>query len=401
MTNYNWASAKSGSWTTASDWSPYGSPSQTTTGIFPGSVDTATFATGSHRAYTVTGRGIATSITVTGDHVTFSDFGFENDASGASMTVNGGASVTVAAGSHLSLVNHDMFGGGRLTVDHASVLDQGSIVGFGIGLTNGASFTLSGPNALFSYLLAPGAISIDASSSLSILDGKVFSMLGDSVQGTVDVAGSGSALTVLDGYAATLDVGAGASASLQELDGTAKLSGGSLALTALGAGGGILGAGTVTSAFTNAGTVTASGGTLTLAGAVSGGGSLAIGAHATLVLDAATSETISFSGADARLMLAPSATATGFLTSFGKGDSIDISGASISRVTETASGLDTVVRAFDGVTLVDSFTVAGHVAQGAIGVASDHDGGSVLTYQQDGHGGHGGFGGGGHGEHMW
>ena len=391
MAVYNWASAKSGSWNTALKWSPGGGPAVLTGVNGPYSMDSAVFATGSHRAYTVSGNAVANGLTVTGDHVTFQDFKLGN-AFGASMTVTGGAYVTISADSVIGLGSHDG-AGGTLTIDDSTVVVYGGTGGSGAILKDGAQLIASGVSQ-YPQLSFEIENSVDASSSITIENGAKFITRGDGIAGQLNVTGAGSTTTVIDAFAGTLNVSSAATVTSGEIDGTAKLSGGSLSLTAVGAGGMISGNGTITSAFTNAGTVTAHGGTLTLAGAVTGAGTLAMGAHATLVLDESTDETVRFTGADARLMLAPNATATGFLTGFGRGDSIDIGGAAISRVTETAQGGNTVLQAFAGSTMVDSFTVAGRIADGAIKLASDHAGGTVLTYDPS-HGGYGGFPGGG------
>jgi hypothetical protein len=105
-TTYDWRRAVSGSWNTADNWIPRGGPQVAENEAGLTSFDPAVFATGSTAPYTVSGYGIAQSMTVAHDHVTFNNFRFENPGGDERIffTVNSGAVVTVAPGSDIDLI---------------------------------------------------------------------------------------------------------------------------------------------------------------------------------------------------------------------------------------------------------------------------------------------------------
>jgi hypothetical protein len=382
MATYSWVSASSGSWNTPTNWNPAGGPQSVNSALGPLSTDTAVFATGSNKSYEVSGKGIAQTVDVSGDRVVFQSFAFNNSPSGATFTIEHNASVTIGAGSAVNFVNHDGFGGGPLSVDDATLTVNGGLSVFGGSVTSGGHVVVSGPQAGFGFSLT-GGVTFDATSSLSVVNGAHFGDRGDRVAGKVTVSGPGSHADLSFGAAGFGGIGhaaQGGTLTLNELDGRVDLAGGTLDVSVVAAGAAVSGDGTIRGDFSNAGAVVAKGGKLTLEGAATGPGTLVIGDRATLALDATTAEKVTFSGHDARLQLAPNIAATGFLGGFRVGDSIEIGGAEITKVDLSASGPDTVLRAFADTTLIDSFTIGGHIPQGAIGLSADSSGGTVLTY---------------------
>jgi hypothetical protein len=379
MSTGTWISAIGGSWNAAADWNPVGGPQSAQTILGPYSTDTALFATGSTKPYRVTGNGIAQMVVVSGDHVTFQDFTFRNAPIGAGLVVEQGARVTIAENSAFVLINHDAFGSGPLTVNNATLNVEGRVTGLFGSVTTDGHVIISGPQASLAPMVVP-ALTFDATSTVTVVGGAKFTDVGDAIAGRVMVGGIGSHIDLLGTYGGIGKASQGGTLSLNQLDGAIRLAGGTLEVATVAAGAKVSGHGVISSAFSNGGMVIASGGVLALRGVATGPGKLAIEAKATLALGAATAETITFSGLDARLQLAPNIAATGFLGGFRTGDSIDIGGADITAVDMSRSGHSTVLTAFAGTTLIDSFTLGGHIPSGTIALSDDNMGGTLLTF---------------------
>jgi fibronectin-binding autotransporter adhesin len=345
MTTYQWARPVSGDWTTASRWTPTGGPQLSTDpelSGFPVTDGDAVFATGSTKTYTISGKAIANSLNVVGDHVNIKHFGLENWAT-STFGVFGGAVVSIGADSYVSLMSHDAIGGyswvdaSRLTV-HGNI-DLGTGAGFDI--TSGSSVTVSGKGASVgqdSY----GLGRIDQTSSLTVSHG-----------GTWGVSNT--------------------------VDGAVNLSNGTLSgWTGLNPGASLTGYGTAARVW-NEGSIEANGGTLRL-GVTAGTGSLQIDANAKLDLGAPTDTNVTFNGSNAWLMLEPGAQAMGFISGFGNGDKIETVGQNLTSLQLQDDGVgNTVMSAFSGSTLADTFHFAGNLSP-HLKLQHDGHGDSIIAY---------------------
>src|SRR5690242_3615704 len=153
MTTYYWAKPTNGSWNTASKWTPTGGPRIDPEEYLPITGDGAEFSTGSTRTYTVSGKGLTAYTNVVGDHVTFSHFS-AGMWGPSSFGVFGGAVVSIAADSWLTLSAYDNQGG-YASVDGSKLTVHGRIdLGngwSGFDITNGSSVTVSGTGASVGY----------------------------------------------------------------------------------------------------------------------------------------------------------------------------------------------------------------------------------------------------------
>ena len=231
MADYQWAASSGGSWNTATNWNPPGGPQGRATPFGRNSADTAEFATGSQTAYSVSGNGDGASIAVTHDLVTFAGFAF-NNSSGSALTVTGGAQVTIADGSTVFLVQHNGAPAGSIVVEGGSILIiSGSVSAAGMQVTGGSHVALSGAGA---SLKLNGAVTLDATSSLSVIEGATFTTAAAGLLGSV-VVGNGSTLElpggaqVGPGFPGSADVLQGGTLSLGESDGAITLLGGTAA----------------------------------------------------------------------------------------------------------------------------------------------------------------------------
>jgi hypothetical protein len=200
-----------------------------------------------------------------------------------------------------------------------------------------------------SKLLLPGVIASDG--VVTAANGGTLELLGTEVQGHVRLHGGSIQPYPYGGPSPTIDPG-----------------------------GRIGGYGSISGPLVNNGVVGANGGLLSVDGPVTGTGKLTIGPCATLSLGSDTSETIQFRGFDATLMLAPDIGAHGFLGGFTSGDAIDLAGTKVTSVGLQTSGHDTLLTAYDNSTAVDTFTIGGHIPQGAIALSDDGAGGTLMSY---------------------
>ena len=348
----------------------------------PYSTDAALFDTGARNAYVVTGAAVVRSITISYDHVAFHNFQLNNPVSGASFTVAGGGVAFVDATSSLSLLNHDGYGGGPLTVRSGALLVSGRVTSLGGAVGAGGTLSVFGGGTVF--IAPPVSFTEAAGGRIAVSSGGTFSASLSTLDGLATVSGSGSRLYVGFGTLAAggvIEVSHGGTLAgyHTEVAGRVALSDGlvtdTLHITATGSLGGH---GTLTTALGNDGVATARGGTLDLAAGASGSGTLAIGPGATLELGANSAETIVFAPFDARLLLDAGVAATGTVRGFAAGDAIDLAGVGVNAVGLTAAGADTILKAYANGKLVGTFDLAGTYAAGEIVARSDGHGGSLL-----------------------
>ena len=154
--------------------------------------------------------------------------------------------------------------------------------------------------------------------------------------------------------------------------GTLVMQGGTIDTSSLtfASGAKVTGFGTVADLLNN-GTIDAAGGLLTIDGTVYGSGSFQIEAGATLHLTGSTSQDLTFNGPNATLQLDDPSGFTGTLFGFGKNDSLDLGGVSITSV------------AYNNGTLVAQLSGGGTLAFAAPSIG----GGVQLEFVSDGHGG--------------
>ncbi len=199
MTTYNWINTKGGSWNAAKNWSPAGGPTKDGT-TFPAiggySIDTALFNTGSFKPYTVSGTGTGQHVTVTGDDVTFRNFSIANGGNGVYLTVNGGANVTVAAGSTFDLTgffyNAD---DGSLSLDHAELTVHGTVKNGFLHINANGLLRVAGSAATVSGFDEHGQASggnVDATATIDITGGGHLTNTFTTMAGTIEISGAGS-----------------------------------------------------------------------------------------------------------------------------------------------------------------------------------------------------------------
>ena len=191
MTTYHWASATSGSWTTAGDWTPDGGPRvESDSALGPYSDDDAVFATGSCQPYTVTVGGLSASIAVIGDHVTFDNFYNSQQGEGGGLFVEAGGLVVVSKTSDLNYGFRDN-GGGPIKVTGATVVSHGDLACGYVDLRAGGLLVESGSTA---SLDAGEGAEIGSGGTMRVLDGASFrDDLGTSnIDGLLVVGGQGS-----------------------------------------------------------------------------------------------------------------------------------------------------------------------------------------------------------------
>jgi hypothetical protein len=152
----------------------------------------------------------------------------------------------------------------------------------------------------------------------------------------------------------------------------------------------------VTEDLTFAGTLSQDAGTtltiqssaVTLNGTVQGEGQVIIGAKATLVVggDASKTETVVFSAPTGRLDLTKSAGFAAGISGFGAGDQIDLTNPAFAygsgetlAFKENAAGTAGTLTISDGASKI-AITLFGQYAAAGFTLASDGNGGSVVTY---------------------
>jgi hypothetical protein len=125
---------------------------------------------------------------------------------------------------------------------------------------------------------------------------------------------------------------------------------------------------------------------LTLYGAVSGGGTISLGSHATLTVSGtvAAGQGIDFSGSDGSLVLTQAKGFAGDIAGFGTGDTIEVAnsrfafgtGETVSYVGSGTGGTLTVKNGGN----VLALTLFGQYSAAGFHLASDGDGGTLITY---------------------
>lgn len=368
MAIYSWINAKSGSWNTATNWSPAGGPTNDAMQYFPfsgTSIDTALFATGSSKPYSVRGSGLAQNVTVTGDKVTFRNFSIANDYNGVFLTVNGGADVTVAAGSVFDLTgNFYNADDGDLKLDHAELTVHGT-------LKNG--FLQIGANGLL-RVAGPSATVVGISEHDLFYGGDV------DATATIDISGGGHLTNTFFNMNGTIAIsGAGSTFSTNTLSYESET-------TATGRIVGSNGA-TLAGQLTNDGVVEARQGTFHVTAAVvnnivqtTSTGTFQIDPHAVLDLGASSDQAVHFL-TNATLTLEQGVSETGLLRAFSVHDAIDLVGQSVSSFATAVVAGVTTLTAYVGSNAADVLKFSGDYAASNFLTHGDGHGGSLISYQ--------------------
>jgi hypothetical protein len=267
-----------------------------------------------------------------------------DNASGA-ITANGGTVKVINATIQGGTLN--ALGGGTMETVAG---DTGTLDGKTHGaltISAGSTFTASN-NAttdILGTIIDKGTIQVNAGGGT---DG-FLKLTGDATLsggGVVNLTtASGGDGAIVEGSALTL------TNSGDVLQGTGTIGNGSLALSNGGTVDANVSGGTLTlngtGGITNTNIFEAtSGGHLDVAGAISGAGTLEIGASSEVELGGATSENSTFLSATAATLLIDNATTTaysGVLTSFAKGDILELGNTDATTATPTKDGVDTTL----------------------------------------------------------
>ncbi len=290
--------------------------------------------------------------------------------SGAGTLVNQGL-LSVANGGSLNLasinfsnLNGTVLTGGTYAVGANSTMQLASNATI---VTDAADITLSGANSVIQSFKTATFSQVAMDTTLTT------------------IAPTG-ALRVLGGRGFT------AGATLTD-NGMLQLGGGTLTVAAavngllIGATGTLLGFGNVTFGagkaalfINNTGLIEANGGKLVIGQPVSGAGDYAVDAGATLELggSATAGAMTTMNGGGATLLLDHPATYAGSIANFGTGDLLDLAG--VVATGATISGSTLTVALTGGATRV--YTVTGNTSTGALRVATDGHGGSLVTGYQ-------------------
>jgi hypothetical protein len=369
---YYWKNAVSGDWSTAKDWTPTGGPK-----LIPGfgwdyyklvSEDSAVFATGSNQAYTVTGTGHATAITVSHDSVTFKNFTFSNDdgtGSVPNITVENNANATFSATSNLNLFTLQSGEGygecGSLVVTNAQLTIHGLIEAEPY-INAGGVVTVSGAAAqlqIFPGVHEGGQFGAVAKGGVvNIVNGGEVTGAFASVDGTINVSGSQSRLS-----GATINA-----------DGSVN-----------GSNGGSIQGNTTPSPYqpagqvVNNGNITATNGLFKIDADVQGTGTLAIDNGATLELGYNTSNNVTFLN-HANLLIDKGVIQTGFMQHFSTNDTIDFVGQEdVSSLSVAFANGKTLLTLYDGASISDQLTFASDLTAGNFYAKQDSSGGGTLV----------------------
>jgi hypothetical protein len=368
---YDWKSAVSGNWSTAKDWTPTGGPTLVATTNYPYnqlvSEDSAVFDTGSNRAYTVSGIAHAKSLTVSSDKVTFNNFTFSNDDGtgfAPTVTVENNADVTISAASTVSLF--DGYGGspfndsGVLRVSNAELTIHGA-VNSQIDIAANGTVTVSGSEAQLAVYVGDDINahygSVEKGGVLNVKDGGSVTGQLSSVDGTVNLS---------DGAL---------SGAIIKTDGTLNVSHGATINNLPGNDEGTYGF------FSNDGAINVASGIFALTGGVAGSGTITIDKNAALDLGGSSSNNVVFMN-QANLQIASGATETGFLQSFGKGDTIDVGGVVASSLAVSNSGCNTILSLYDGSSIADQLTFAGNFSSSNFYAETDSSkAGTLIAFE--------------------
>ncbi len=269
MTAKSWTEGVSGTWGNSQNWSPTGAP---------GSLDDALIDGPSGPYQTINGIGSSASLTFIGDTMLSGVFATGALAVGTSTSAGG-----------LTLYDGDL-------VAHSAALEDAAVV------VGGADTTLSVAGQL-TLGGGQGSASLVLASAGAVQAGSV----------VLAPAQGGDAIIVQDSLS-SVEIGTGTGQA------------GAISVASLGV---LSGTGTLSAPFgvVNQGMIAAQNGLLAISGGVRGSGGLQIGAGATLYLmDGASSEAVSFTGANATLELTLNGggglTSAGPITGFAQGDQI-------------------------------------------------------------------------------
>ena len=322
MSVFNWKNPTSGSWTSAAHWAPGSVPGAdgVADGTVPVSDADVIFATGSQRSYSVTGHGMSNSMTVTGDHVTFTNFSNSNNGFGGSLAIDQHADVTLAANSSVDYIAHDGIGGGTISVSSALLMDHGSITAASGSVTGHGMLEIAGSGATAETLTG---VAIAKGGRMLVADGAHYSAITymgvpEDIDGTLTIRGADS------------------SAQVVTLSGTGVVS-------------------------------VTHGASLDVVGWISGGLTLDLGHNASADVGASVSSgtTIDFTGHHATLTIADAAPGSYAMSAtilgFNHTDSLVLDGSPVTNVAYTqtsASGGSLAL--FDGTTQVGTLALAGN-----------------------------------------
>ena len=308
-----------------------------------------------------------------------------------SKIINQGSIASSGAGAVMNVSGSGTFTNQGLL----SVANNGSLnltgIGFGNlagGVLTGGTFSVGTGSTLQlanDLPVVTDAADITLSGTGSVWQSfKTATGLQTGLEATLATIAPGGALRVLGGRNYTAGVAMADNGRLQ-------LGGGTLGLAAsvnsftVGAGGTLAGSGAVNFGagkaalpLTNNGLIDAIGGKLVIAQSVSGTGNLRIESGSTLELTGAAAQPALFNGTGATLLLDQPASFTGTLAGFGAGELIDLAGLSVTGAT-ISGGTMTVALAGGG---SQSYAVAASSSVGALRVASDLQGGSLITGYQ-------------------
>jgi hypothetical protein len=302
------------------------------------------------------------------------------------LILNGTGEITNADGGAAGLL--EATGGGTLEIDGITVNNSGGAITANGGVVKLINATIEGGslNVLGGGTMetvagdtgtldgkSHGALTISAGSTYTASNNATTDILGTITdKGTIQVNGGGGtngflkltgATTLNGGGVVNLTTASGGDGAIVEgsaltltnsgdvLQGTGTIGNGSLALSNGGTIDANVSDGTLTLNGTGGITNTdifeaTSGGHLDVAGAISGAGTLEIGASSEVELGGAASENSTFLSATAATLLIDNATTTaysGVLTSFVKGDILELGNTDATTATPTKNGVDTTL----------------------------------------------------------
>jgi hypothetical protein len=263
--------------------------------------------------------------------------------------VSGSGTVSVSAGSTLSVAGSFHFGGdfagsGTILLDSPGTLTAGARLGA-------------------SKILQESTLVLGAGENPANTAGHVFDLLAATAAQTITLSGAGDRFA----NAGTLSAPG---------PGTAQLS---TALTNSGQVTGTAGTFSLLGAVSNTGTISASGGMVVIGSDVSGTGALRLGAASTLWLQAgsAAGQTVSFlSSARSTLDLSKPSAFLGHISGFAGADTIDLISSAATTLTYSGGTLTVL----DGTTKVASLVFNGSYVLGDFHLGPDAHSGSLITF---------------------
>ena len=263
-----------------------------------------------------------------------------------------------------------LYGYAANTVTNGSARDRNALISGGVGVKAGAYDYAAATITNFGTIAGTGGVAVQFTSAADVL---------------VVEAGSAFVGQVL-GAGGTLELGAGWGilSTAQVAGGMNETVSGSMAPTLFTnfatvqadagtffrvTGDGVIGAGQ---------SLIAAGGAFLFGQAITGSGSIVAGADGTLVVGASAASTLSmnFTGADARLALASPSTFAATIGGFAATDVIDLLGI---KTTSATLGAGDVLTIMDGSHLVATLQLAGTYTGDSFKAAKDHHGGTDIT----------------------